>query len=714
MPAQKYQDRLESIKKNVEQSREFSRRNIERWCEFRRFLFKSALDERDLNVLEITGKPALEFNILNAYVSRLRGEFSKQRPSIKVGMNARAEAMQDVQSMQIQQQMQQQPPTADLIRIVEGYIRYMEDQAAKRGVRDRVYTDLLSGGFSAFKVWTDYKNPSTFEQEIKFGRAYDPTMIGFDPVAQLSHKADGRYCHELFPKSADEFKQEHPKVDLSKIKFNRKWNGFNWSYRSQKEDILLIAQYYEKKKKDTRIVQLSDGTVIQSDKYEEFSNLYSEKFPFRQIPRIVDERSTIMETIVRYKCVENQVLEYKEMDFRHFPLIYVSGDAVILRNTANGEIEEFTRPYIYDAKGVQKLKNFAGQTLANELENMIQHKWKVPKEGIPDEYADAYVDNQIPNVLIYNQFLPNNPEVRIDPPQEVQRIPTPPEVINTFNNTDSVSQTILGSYDASLGINNNQLSGVAIVEGATQSNAAAMPFIVGFMQGFNQVAQVILDLIPKYITSKSVPILTDDNKKLDIDVNQEGASSLNYNPEFLNIEVEAGVNFKIQQNRTIQQITGLMQASPMFSQIMGTQGLPVLVDNLDIRGKDKLKEIIENALQQAQNQPQQPNPEMINAQIKQQQLEQDAQNNQNRNAIDAGKVAVMKQEADTDRMRLMAEIRDGDQQRAVQQERDQTEQIGQAVNLAIKAGDSAHKQNKELAELHQKLSPPTLSKQLEE
>ena len=41
---------------------------------------------------------------------------------------------------------------------------------------------------------------------------------------------------------------------------------------------------------------------------------------------------------------------------------------------------------------------------------------------------------------------------------------------------------MLGSYDASLAQNDQQLSGVAIVEAATISNGAAMPYVINYMQ----------------------------------------------------------------------------------------------------------------------------------------------------------------------------------------------------------------------------------------
>ena len=95
---------------------------------------------------------------------------------------------------------------------------------------------------------------------------------------------------------------------------------------------------------------------------------------------------------------------------------------------------------------------------------------------------------------MFNSVHESNPEMPISNPiREVQRVPAPPEIVQAFTGADSLMEQILGSYDASLGINNNQLSGVAIVEGATQSNSAAMPYVVGFMQGLQRASQIYVD-----------------------------------------------------------------------------------------------------------------------------------------------------------------------------------------------------------------------------
>lgn len=698
--AQKYQDNLKKIKDNIEYAYQYFLPNCERWHEYMKFVFLSSLSDDDISMLKTLKKPQLEFNILEAYVSRLRGEFSKQEPSIEV----MADYGENVDPMTIQ--------------VVEGIIRHILWEGNKNGCEYRVYSDLLAGGFSVYKVWTDYIHPMSFDQVIYADRVFDPTLCGFDPIARQPSKSDGRFCFEMYPKTKDEFVREYPDVDLSSVTFRRDVEGFNWSYKTQKEDILLIVDYYEKKKRKKRIVKLADGKTMTTDEYKEFLDKWTMEGRIEQPPAVVgNPRTTEIEVICRYRLIENQVIEYIETDYKYLPLVFIDGNSAWIKDTPNGALQQHTRPYVYNAKGTQKLKNFAGQTLANELENMVMHKFKVPKEGIPTGYEDAYTNIQQANTLVYNAFKDNDPNVPLPPPQEIARVPAPPEVTNTFAMADQITQSILGSYDAALGINNNQLSGIAIVEGATQSNAAAMPYVVGFMQGLNQVGQIIMDLIPKYyITPRTVPVATREGQKGYVVVNKEGEPSLEYDSNALHVKVEAGVSFAIQKSRALQQIVALMQASPIFGQFMNQDGLEVLVDNLEIRGVDQLKSMAKGFMdkmkkqqqmqQQMAMQQQQNNPQVMRMQLEKAKLAQNAQQAQIENQLKAAELANDKETNDTDRLRILATLENDQQQRLIQKEEIQTRKTAQAVDLAVKAADMSHRHVKDVVELHHKLKEP--------
>ena len=90
----------------------------------------------------------------------------------------------------------------------------------------------------------------SFNQIFKLDRAYDPCLVGYDQLARYSHKGDGRFCFELFPKEIETFKEENPDVRTDKISFNRQFAGFNWSYLNGNEKIVMVADYYKKKAKE--------------------------------------------------------------------------------------------------------------------------------------------------------------------------------------------------------------------------------------------------------------------------------------------------------------------------------------------------------------------------------------------------------------------------------------------------------------------------------
>ncbi len=713
--AKKHQDALPRIKKNVEEAYEYFKPNFQRWHDYQKFTFITSLGEDDISLLKTLQKPQIEFNILNAFVSRLRGEFSKQEPSIAV-------------SSGYEEQVDPQ-----IINVVEGHFRHMECEARENGTAYRIYTDQLAGGFSWFKVWTEYAHEKSMQQVIKFGRVFDPTLCYADPLAQQVHKSDARYWGELYPKEEGEFKEEYPDVDISSVKFSRNIGGFNWAYRNEKRNILLICDHYERKKKKVKLVSLANGYSLTMDEYNQGLEEWMKAGRVEQPPVIVKSRMTTIDTICRYRFIENQILEYVETDFKKPNYIFVDGDSTYIRDSVNGAIQQQTKPYVYHAKGIQKLKNLAGQTVANNIENQVQHKFKVAKESIPIEYADAYKNVQLANTLVYNAFKDDDPNVPLPPPQEIAVVPSPPENLGIFSASDQTTQTILGSYDASLGINNNQLSGIAIVEGATQSNAAAMPYVVNYMQSLNQVAQVILDLIPKYyLTPRTLPIVDPEGKKSFAKINQPGGVSLKYKENALNIKVEAGVNFAIQKSRALQQIVGLMQASPLFGQFMNQEGLSILLDNLDIKGVDQLKVMADDFMkqmkaQQAQaqkmqmmqmQQAQQNNPFMLRAQNERAKIALDAQQMQVDAQLKASQMAIEQQENETNRMKVLSDIQDSQREQIVQMDKHQTEKSRMAVDMALKVADMQHNHTMDhhnllhdRLELHRKVADTVLTHQ---
>ena len=643
----KITDLLCEMKESVIHWHKYFKDNIKRYHDCRNFIFRTNIDDDQASSLDAIDKPAFEFNVLEAYLSRMRGEFSKQEPSFKVHSAPDSK-----------------PVMPNLQPLIEGHLQAILQESKKDSFEFDIYTDQTSGGFSVMEVMTEYENDTSFNQKISFKRTYDPTMCGFDPLAKNCTKADGEFCFKIFPLSEEQFKKHWPDEDISKIG-SKNLGDYSWSYRYGNTKIILVCYFYKKQYARKKLVYLTTKEVMLKSDYNKMIKNWSD---FTAPPNVVRERVVNQVTICRYTFIEDRILEETDTIFKRLPLIFVDGNSAYLRqNGDNSDVIIYTRPYFYHALDAQKLKNIAGQTLANELEGLVQHKWKAPKEGIPEQYQEAYKNPQKANIVIYNAFKEDG-ITPIPEPQEIEHPPIPPEIMNTFQAADQTIQNILGSFNTQLGVNDNDISGIAIVEAMTQSNASAMPYIVNFLAALTQASRIALDIMPQiYFNARTIPVINKDRKKVYQGINGYDQQSVHFDfdPEHININVEAGVNFEVQKNRAVTLLGALSQQFMSVQQLINTKGLPILLDNLDFRGSDQLKELAEEMMkQQEQEQAQQgkqPTAAQLEQakiqmaqqeiQIKQQKLQLDAQKQQQEAQHNAAQTALGMQQSKIDQQK---------------------------------------------------------------
>jgi hypothetical protein len=694
--AKKHTDRLVELKKSVEEAQEYFRDNVQRYEKFMRFVFKTSLNDMEDGTLADRGMPTIEFNILEAYISRLRGEFAKQQPSLMV------RAADGVPLSMLNKEF-----TATL-EVVEAHLRAIFFDGANDMLEYNIYSDLLAGGFSVLKVYTDYINEMSFEQNICIERAFDPTLCVFDPLARTSHKGDGRFCAELYPMTKEEFEDKFGADALEGMKFTRSLSGFDWSFQNEQEEIVLVCDYYEKQNKKETILKLTNWHSVTAKEYEKFLAEWEERGMIEQPPAVVKKRKTMVEKIVRYRFCESMLLDVTETDYKYLPLVFVDGNSVNLKE--GGSYMQMTRPYVYHAMGIQRLKNLAGQSLGNELENTIQHKFIVAVESVPEKYLNAYQNVQKADTLMYKHFLDSkNPDVVLPPPREVMRTPIPPQIAETFRMSDEMTQIILGSYDGAAGQNNGQMSGIAFARSAIQSNNASVPFIVGYIKGLNRVAQIIVDLIPKYYrTPRSLPVLLPDGKREYFEINKKGSLYMDYDPNNLQVKVETGVNFAMQKEIALQTIVSLSQTMPSFGQFFSQKGLQTLLDNIEIRGIDDLKEkAVEYEKEQAQMQKMQQQMQMkqVQQQAQQQAMAmQQAQKElqsptqaqieimaiQEKARIDAANLEIKERDSETKFLDVMSKIRNADVQNELKMAEIDAENTRTAVEHTLNVSKHLH------------------------
>ncbi len=677
----KYKQRLEEIAQCVKDSQESNNENIKRFHDMQNFVFRTQISEAQDNALTLLKRPKVQFNMCNALIDRLCGEYSKQEPSINVSSNDGVNVDEEV------------------LAVVEGHIRHLIFEASKNNTQYYAYREQLVGGWSIYKVYADYKNEMSFDQDIFLEKAYDSTLVGFDTSSRVATKSDASYCYQLFPMSVSSFKQKYKDIDISDVKFND-GEGFNFAYTTDdNKKVIIVCDFYEKIDEEKEILKLSNGKSMFPDEYEK---LLAEWDTIEQPPVIVQKRKTIITKVCRDRFAADKMIEVEEdCCSKYVSLVFVDGNSAQISSGSSSS--QFTKPYLHHAQGIQDLINIAGQTIAADIENMTMQKLVIAEESLPSQesYRKALRKFQQAEIVVWKSKGANgepNP-----PPEPMQRVGLPSEVLQLFTSGQQIMQSVVGSYDAQIGVNNRDLSGVALVEGATQSNATAMPYVVNNMLALNQVAQIVVDMMPKImVTPRTIPVRLKDGSKEFVEINTDGGIQLDFSSSDLNVKVEAGVNFEIEKNRSLEQMIMLMKENQEFNEFMNQEGMDVILDNMSFRGVDVLKERFKNWSEQKKQQPPQPNPDLINAQSKQlasqaQMLEAQndqlkiqhaAKDNAFKTALDMKRVENETSDSDTRRIEALNDIGESKSKLFLQEKKVNAEEGRTKVELGIAAASS--------------------------
>ncbi len=709
------QEDLPKLCKNVETSYVYFRDNYQRFRDFKTYTFRETLNEQQKGMLTSLNRPQLEFNLGAAQVARKLGEFAEHEPSIIVSPSEGV------------------PVSAEVIEIVEGNIRHKIHDANKNGFSSAIMKDELGGGFSAAKVRTDFQSPMSMNQDIFWEKCFDATLVGFDPLARAPHKGDGQYSFELFPVLKEELQEQYPHLNISTKADSTYLESFQWCYKNMyDQEVVLVADFDLKQKKRVRICKLADGKVMTKKKYKEMQKYWEDENVLEQIPEIMAERTTVIDIIINYKFIRDQILERTETDHTYLSHVFFDGNSDVLAKGHSNNSYQFTKPYYYHCKGAQDMMNFMGIAITNSVDNMNNAKFIVMEEAIPQQqdYKDMITEPQRAGTIVVRAYSENNPDKPIPTPiREVQHPPMPPEVMGSFNQSISIIQAILGSGSSNPDNKQDYISGKAIIEATNVDNAAGMPYIIGYLAGLEQMARIHADLMPKYILKKrTIPIVNKANETIFQDVNQPGKPQLNYEPGALKVNIDAGVNFQVQKDAALRSIIGLMQASPKFAEFMNSaQGLPILLDNLTIYGSDRLKDAADEwqqaeqqkqqQMMQQQQQMMQQDPRYIKARADVKKVEIEERKEQFNEKIEIAKLTQEQERIENEAILVQHEAAQEEVNAAVQREKAQAEIISHALDAASKIANHHHDKRmdehesiRKSVELHHKIKNEKESK----
>ena len=504
-------------------------------------------------------RPCLTFDKLSSSVDRVVGGQLSNMPSIKI--RAAEEGDEDV------------------AEVYQGLIRQID----QRGVQafKTAFKFAVKSGWGCLLVDHDYIDDTSLDQDIIVREIKNPFSVLLDPIVQAQHVTEARYGFLFEDMERAEFERLYPKAEseAGESDFTSTGNFESWVT----EESVRVADYYRIVLEERTLIQLSDGRVLDMDEIENVRDELNMQGITLGKTRKVQARK-----LERYKITGLEVLEEVECVGRYIPIIPMLG------KTSNINGRYISRGLVRKAKDAQRLYNYS-RSVSVEVTALTpkQPYFVTPAmvKGHEAKWKKMMVSND--PVLMFN-FDNGQKPFREAPAQGSPALMQDAQIA-----ADDIKATT-GIYDANMGAQGNEISGVAIKGRQFQGEMANFEFQDQLVDSMELSGRVMIDMIPHiYDTERTIRILGEDEREEAIAVNKtlmdaqtgEYVKTMDLTTGTYDIKVASGPSFTTRKQETAEQLSQIIAQNPAMSEIVGD----VLFKNLDLVGGDEVIQRLRSA-----------------------------------------------------------------------------------------------------------------------
>lgn len=479
-------------------------------------------------------KPAMTFNKLYDTTKKVAGEQRKNKPDLLV------------RSLTGRANQEQINLRADLLRNI-----------AYNSQTDLVYQTAFKSAlmlsFGAFQVGLEYESPRSFLQVPVYKIINDPTMCSWDATATLPHKGDGNYCCRRYVMTREEFFATYPWV-VNPISYNDPYLLLDTEWQSR--DTIIIGERYVKEWYPIMIYRLSNGMVVDEKQWEKMQKIFAEQREItgdsnarsiieKEMPRIVDKRKTQDYTIMHYRLLKDQILEFSKWPSKHLPIIFEDGDSNYI------EGRQYTKSFIHEARDAQKCINYFNSEIASEIKNRRREQWLATPDNIIG-YEQQWRNPELQNGALIAKPDPKTGQMPIKAPAwDVS-----PAIMQNAQRASQDLREILG-FSETEEIQGRDMSGKARRERKMEGSMSAYVFFDNHNQAVAQGGRVVMDLLHYVIgeEERAMTVTRPDGKKESIIMNEslpDGTRKNVLDKDDYDIEIDTGPSFAVQKDIALE------------------------------------------------------------------------------------------------------------------------------------------------------------------
>ncbi len=520
-----------------------------------------------------TGKACLNADPLAQFRNKVKNEFAKMEPAIKVRP---FDSFADVK----------------MAGKLAGLVRHVEDVSRAKRVYCHAQGQMVDTGEGYFRVTYDFANEESFEQDIRIKRIQNRFCV----VPGSFQEPDGSDMITCF------VTESVPKADYEDTEAaGHEWDeGDEGAGYWHDGDNITIAEYWRIITKPDTLCLLSSGikifkSVLDSEDGKARLAEYNKQAEARGIPavRVIKSRPTERPFVQCFKITSHDMLEKQEWPGSYIPIIPMIGNVLV---RADGTVIRYGM--VRFSKDQVRMVNY----MWSEETEMVALQPKGGYVGTAEQFAgkedqwDAMADGRSARVTYNPQVVDG---VAIPAPSRIQAPQMPAAMIQSRVGAMELLKGSQGVYASGLGDTGPERSGRAILAQKSQSDTATFHYIDGPEISIQHCARVIIDLARKVITGPTMrrilgedgkeemqqfnsPVLDGGNKEV---IGADGQPEIyDLSVGEYDVTVEMGPAYATQRQEALAALTNVLEMLPPDRQAIIAD---LVVGNIDAKDMDK-------------------------------------------------------------------------------------------------------------------------------
>lgn len=503
-------------------------------------------------------RPTLTINKTRQHALMVQNEIKENLPAVKISPTGGKASYESAQ-------------------VYAGVVRHIEYNSNAAAAYANAMTYQVQGGIGYWRVTTGYAHEDSFDQEIFIKTVKDPLSVYIDCDCVESDGSDAKYNFVFEDMTPADFKRKYPKeVDAaSNVSFG---GGGKWCNK----DNIRVAEYmrcvYEVDWLLALPVRDAQGQAVEG----EYDTVRMSEVP-EAMRALVREDDTIKRRKIEtqkwewYLIAGNSIIDRKIWPGKYNPIVRVVGEEMLIE----GQLER--KGHVRNLKDPQRMYNYWTSSAVEQVALQGKQPYMASVQAIKG--FEAYYQNA--NRVNY-PYIPYNgyddQGNQIAPPSREQ----PPQMASAYINGMQIAaeemKMVSGQADPTMGMQANEIAGVAIQRRIKQGDKATFHFIDNLSSSIRYTGKIVLDLIPKvYDTPRVIRIRAEDgsDEEIRIDPSQPEALSTQsegeqeaqriFNPGVGKYEVvaQAGPAYATRREEAAEAMVAVFSGNP---ELMATAG----------------------------------------------------------------------------------------------------------------------------------------------